>query len=207
MAYIALCHRLEVDAAVLAQTPKTEWGFVRVTYDELTEAMSISRTKVSQGLTVLEKHGLISRDTGTQSTYNIYGCDGEQPWGKLPYKSLYQGERIFAFKDFLLRKGSELHALKLYLLLIARRDRKTNLAIVNYDTIERYSGIPRQHIRTAVTTLAVAGLVHLEKVKSWEYDNMANAYRIAHVDSYNHRGTQSDDEITTLPYIADISEW
>jgi DNA-binding IscR family transcriptional regulator len=202
MAYIALCHRLEADASVLAQIPENEWGFVRVTYDDLTEATSISRTKLSQGLTVLENYGLIGRSTGSQSTYNIHGCDGLQPWGKLPYKSLYMGNRIFPFKDFLLRKGAELHALKLYLLLIARRDRKSNLAIVNYDTIERYSGIPRQHIRTAVSILAVAGLLHVEKVRSWEREGMANAYRIAHIDSYNHRGTQSDDEISTMPNIA-----
>lgn len=207
LAYIALCHQLEPDAAILEKRPAHERGFVRVTYDELTEATSISRTKLSQGLTVLEKHGLIERNTGSQSTYNICAYDPWENWAKLPCKFLYERDTIVPFKDFQLRKSLELHALKLYLLLIARRDRATNLAILNYGTIESYSGIARQNIRPAINVLIFSGLVHVERARSWEHNGIANAYRIAHVDSYVHRGTRTDDIHAAVPNIAQADDF
>jgi DNA-binding transcriptional ArsR family regulator len=189
LAYITLSHLLESDVEVLGQRPADEWGRVRITYDALTTATSISRTKLSQGLQVLESLALIKRVAGSQSSYDICGYDPFQNWAKLPCRFLYKGDVITAFSDFQLRKPIELHALKMYLLLVSRRDRATNLVNISYDTIMTYTGIPRQNIRQAINVLLYAGLVHIEKVRSWDHDGIANAYRVAHVDSYLHPGT------------------
>ncbi|CUX72194.1 MULTISPECIES: hypothetical protein [Agrobacterium] len=189
LAYIALSHQLEGDVEVLGSRPSEEWGRVRMTYDALTTATSISRTKLSQGLQVLEQFDLIKRDRRSQSTYDICGYDPFQSWAKLPCRFLYRGDVITAFRDFQLRKAIELHALKMYLLLVSRRDRRSNLVNISYNTIMEYAGIPRQNIRPAINVLLYAGLVHIEKVQSWDHDGVANAYRLAHVDSYIHPAT------------------
>lgn len=192
LAYIALSHQLEGDVEILAQRPTEEWGRVRLTYDAMTQATSISRTKLAQGLNVLEATRLIKRVEGSQSTYDICGYDPSQGWAKLPCRLLYKEDVITAFRDFQLRKATELQALKIYLLLISRRNTETNLVNISYDKIMDYAGIPRQQIRPAINVLLYAGLVHIEKVKSWDRDGLANAYRLAHVDSYKNPGTTSE---------------
>jgi hypothetical protein len=114
----------------------------------------------------------------------------QRGWGKLPAKGLYSGKSIGAFREFHLRKYVELNAMKLYLLVVARRDNKTNLAHMTYDQIEEKSGIDPSHIRSAIGLLATAGLMHIKRVPSSSSEfGVANAYRLTYLDSYRHMGT------------------
>ena len=113
------------------------------------------------------------------------------PWGKLPAKPLYHRDgAISAFKHFKLRSATELHALKLLVLVVARRDDKTNLANISYAKIAEYAGIHSHHIRGAVSHLTGLGLLHIEQASSAVSEvGVSNAYRLPHVDPRNHRGT------------------
>jgi len=177
--------------AVIAHHAVDESGLAKLTYDQLSEITGLSRAKVAGGLDVLEKIKVISRAPEGRSTFQLVGYDPKAGWCKLPAKKLYASGRIVAFDDFKLRSAAELHALKLYFLFAARRGRDTNMAHIGYDKISEYSGIEGNRIKPGLSFLASIGLVHVEHLASRNHERgVANAYRLAHLDSYVHMGTR-----------------
>jgi hypothetical protein len=178
---------------VIAHNADQATGRARVTYDEFCAHTELSRAKVSKGLAVLERHGLIERsgDAG-QSVFGLANFGAEHRWAKFPAKSMYSGDhRIRAFAEFSLRRVVELDALKLLFLVVARRDNQTNLANISYPRIEEYTGILNVRIKAAISYLASHSLLHVEHVPSRtnEY-GVANAYRIPGIEPFNHMGTR-----------------
>ena len=175
----------------LAHATDQETGLARVTYDSMCGVTGLSRSKLSNGLEVLERMHIIERAPKGRSTYQLAKYNAQFGWAKLPFKSMYSGGRIAAFGEFRLRRPSELDALKLFFLFIARRDRKMNVANISYDKISEYSGVSRTKIKSAISLLAALSLVYTEQVPSSKNEyGMANAYRIVGVDSSIHMGTR-----------------
>ncbi len=179
MVLMALAHR--------AEDPT---GRTRLTYDDLATATGLSRTKISHGLGVLVKFGVVARIPEERSTYQLVDYNPGRSWGMLPARFLYGNETITAFQDFHLRRITELDALKAYFAFVARRDNETNMARMTYVTIENYTGIHRNRIRSAISFLAALGLVHVEHLPSQAHEyGFANAYRLAHLYPRRHMGT------------------
>ena len=181
MTLVALAHRAD-DQTMSAS----------VTYDQLTTSTTLSRAKVSAGLKVLEAQNIIARKTNGRSSFQITDYDPTKDWGKLPAKRLYSSSgQILFFKELGLRKPAELHALKLYLLFVARRERTSNLANISYDKIVEYAGIDRNRIKQALSLLAINGVVYAEYGLSASSElGVASAYRIVHVENAAHMGTR-----------------
>jgi DNA-binding transcriptional ArsR family regulator len=177
--------------AVIAHHANEKSGAARLTYDVLCTATGLSRSKLSNGLDVLERIGVVARRPEGRSSYKLTGFDPKRGWAKLPAKRLYSSGRVYAFDDFRLRSATELNALKLYFLFVARRGRDTNMANISFDKIEEYTDIERPKIKAATSLLATLALVYVEHVPSNinEY-GIANAYRIVGLDSYVHMGTR-----------------
>lgn len=174
-------------------------GVGKATYNLLAEATGLSRTKISAALSLLEKLELIEREPEGRSTYALKGF-ATKGWGKLPARRLYTSNAIIAFRNFHLRSYIELNALKLYLLVVTRRDNKTNLAHMTYDQISDYSGIDQARIRSAISFLAANGLLHVERLPSAESEyGTANAYRLVYIDSHRHMGTSGRAADTSFP--------
>ena len=175
---------------VLAHHADQQTGVVRLTYDSLTTATGLSRTKVSHGLGALVERGIVARAESARGIYQLVNYDPAKSWGKLPARPLYRQDRILAFRDFHLRRVVELDALKAYFSFVARRNNKTNFAHMSYYKIEEYSGIPRNRIKSAISLLVAHSLLYVEHVSSdvKEYA-VANVYRLAHLDAYRHMGT------------------
>ena len=162
-----------------------------VTYDQLTASTTLSRAKVSAGLKMLEAQGIIARKTNGRSSFQITGYDPTKDWGKLPARRLYSSGYIAFFNELSLRKPAELHALKLYLLFVARRENASNLANISYDKIVDYTGIDRNRIKPALSLLAINGVVHVEYGISASSElGVANAYRVVHLENSAHMGTR-----------------
>jgi hypothetical protein len=167
-----------------------EAGIAALTYDKLSLATHLSRTKISAGLDVLEDVKLISREGLGRSRYEIADYTSK-PWGKLPAKGLYAHGGVAAFGDFHLRRRTELDALKLYFLTVGRRNNETNIANMSYDTITEYSGIERTRIKSAASFLAALGLLHVEHLPSVISNyGVSNGYRLAYLEPYIHMGTK-----------------
>ncbi len=166
-------------------------GIAQMTYEQLVERASSSREKVSAGLKLLEANGLILRKTHGRSSIALTGFDPLKGWAKVPAKRLYYNDVVTAFSRFKLRVRTELDALKLYLLLIAFRDNESNVARISYQKIAEYTGIATKNIAPAISFLNGLALIYTERAPSSESDfGISNAYRIAGIDAYRHRGTQ-----------------
>lgn len=188
--------------AVIAHHADDEGGAERLTYDDLSVATGLSRTKISNGLDVLYKMELVAKGQQRQSMYHLLGFDPAKGWGKLPARGLYRGKRLQAFHEMHLRKNTELDALKLYYAVVARRDNDTNVARMSYVKIEEYAGIPRNRIRSAISLLAANNLLHVDLVKSLESEfGVSNAYRLVHLETNRHRGTSGRSDIDGTPFL------
>jgi hypothetical protein len=177
---------------VIAHAADSDTGVARVTYDHFCAASLLSRAKVSKGLDVLERIEVIEREPDdARSTYKLAKFDPNAGWAKFPAKSMYSAGTIAAFTDFQLRRVAELDALKLFFLMVARRNRSTNIANIGYDKIIGYTNINRGRIKTALSFLAARSLVHVERIPSMiSSDGVSNAYRVVGIEPYAHMGTR-----------------
>lgn len=165
-------------------------GVARITYTQLELATSLSRTKISAGLSVLESLGIIERAVRARSTYVVCNFDPSNGWAKFPASRLYRDGQIVFFAELNLRKRAELDALKLWYLFAARRDNSANLAKLTYDQIEEATGIARDRIKSGLSLLAANGLIHVEQIPSRHSEyGIANAYRLPQIDSSRHMGS------------------
>ena len=165
-------------------------GSGKLTYDQLELASSLSRHKISAGLSVLEARGIVEREPYGRSTYQLVGFNPSYGWAKFPALALYRDGSISFFHELKLRKRVELDALKLWYFLAARRDNEVNLAKVTYDQIVDCTGISRERIRSGISLLAANGLIHVEHIPSRHSEyGVANAYRLPQIESSRHMGT------------------
>lgn len=166
-------------------------GLARTTYDELTTATGISRTKVSDGLDVLEARKLVVREADGRSTYQLTNYGEGHVWAALPAKPLYdRSGEMPMFDDFYLRKAAELDALKIYLTLAARRDTSQNVTRITYDQIASYAGIHLRKIKKALGVLNINGLVTVESYERMDgLPGASHGYRLAHLFPRLHAGT------------------
>jgi DNA-binding transcriptional ArsR family regulator len=179
----------------IAHRSDQQTGLSRITYDLLSEATGLSRTKVANGLDVLEEQQLVERSANGRGTYRLAGFDLKGVWAKLPARKHYQGDRIRAFKDFTLRKITELDALKAYLLFVAYRNRESNKTFMTYTQIHEKSGIPTNRIKAAQSLLVVNDLVVVDQYVRPDAHGVSQAYRISKLDPYVHPGTKGRAEL------------
>lgn len=129
------------------------------TYDELMHATSVkSRSLVAQGLARLEALGLITR-LGSHQKRRYRLVDSQPGWFKLPCQAILRAGVIVPFGNLTLRSRHELHALKVYLYLAARRDNFKTYTLASYENISKNTGVPERNMRKALVTLTTCGLL------------------------------------------------
>jgi len=182
---------------VIAHHADAETGNASVTYYDFEKATGLSRAKISGGLDVLEALNIVERSVERRrSRYKLLGM-AKSGWGMFPANSLYTNERINFMQEFNLRKATELNALKLWFLFIARRGIDTNAANISYDKIEEYTGISRDKIRSGISLLVTHDLVHVDHIPTEKSKyGVSNAYRIPYINSYKHFGTSAREYFT-----------
>lgn len=135
---------------------------VQATYDELMAMANLSRAYVSKGLTLLEEMGAITRAReGNRGVYELVGIDKPGHWCELPQQHLLNGTARMRLLDICnqqIKRATSLHALKLYMVLLAFRNGRDNVARLGYPTIQLYTGLRREDIALAVNILSAAGL-------------------------------------------------
>ncbi|MBY0241202.1 MAG: hypothetical protein K2X55_17990 [Burkholderiaceae bacterium] len=154
--------------AVIANQAQRHHGLrqnnqVAATYEQLQAMVPLSRKLIADGLQLLlmvEAIGF-TRD-GRRNLYTLNGIEHNGSWCMLPQSHLLQRQqhlaRLQVFIDQIRRRES-LHALKVYMLILAFRDRHTNFAAIGYDKIGHYAGLRREEISTATAMLASLQLV------------------------------------------------
>jgi hypothetical protein len=177
-----------VTLMVIAQHADQETGEAKVTYEVLKRATGFSATTIAAGLGLLETR-LVER--GRQSEFKLRDFDQFRGFAFLPAKPLYNAKgQIEFFHELKLRKQVELNAVKLYLLIVSRRDRNSNLAHITVNKIEEYSGIHHDDIKRAVSFLAGNAMIHIEHLpRQLSQYGYSSAYRLAHLQTHQHMGT------------------
>ena len=179
---------LMVYIALAMSSEEEELGASRIlsssmTYDEIQSLTGLSRPSITKGINVLESIGLIKQQiSGRSANYIFCGYDFSQGWCKLPVKALIEksssGLKIKPFFHFTKRGLIELHALKLYLYLLAIRGNNNLHSAVSYEKIAEQTAIPRKNIRKAGSYLLSCGLLSdIRKPQgSGDYESNANMY-------------------------------
>lgn len=175
---------------VLAQRLRDPDGMVRVSYDALSENTNLARASVAAGLRLLEEEGLILSGAyaGGKGRYRFLGYDPKRGWAKLPAQKLYDGAQFRPFKAWHMRSQVELHALRLYLLIAARRDTDFNEAFLTYNKIHEMTGMKDAQITAGLSQLNTSSMIYVVN-HDREGHGMARGYRIVGVEPYRHRGT------------------
>jgi predicted transcriptional regulator len=160
-------------------------GSAGLSYDELMSLTDLSRPMVAAGVKLLCGSGIVAVEgegQGRKNRYFLSGYGVGEPWGKLPNKRLYRNartDRIMALHEFSCRRVSDLNALKLYLLLTAFRDVRKNYAMIGYEKIWDYTGIPEAKIRRAISVLIEQGMIRVDQEKGTaDKRNHPNRYEI-----------------------------
>ncbi len=178
----------------LAQRLRDSDGVVRASYDALGENTNLARASVAAGLRLLEEEGLILSGTsaGGKGRYRFLEYDPKRGWAKLPAQKLYDGLQFRPFKAWHMRSQVELHALRLYLLIAARRDTGYNEAFLTYEKIHEMTGMKDAQITSGLSQLNNSSMVYVVN-HDREGHGMARGYRIVGVEPYRHRGTTGRD--------------
>lgn len=127
-------------------------------YDDLHDATALSRSLISKGLTRLVDLQLI-KPTGSHQKRRYELAWSEGGWFKLPCQAIVRSGVILPFQNFTLRSKHELYAMKIYLYLAARRDNYKDFTLASYETISESAKVPERHIRKALVTLSLTGLL------------------------------------------------
>ncbi len=159
-----------------------------MSYSELEDITSLSRTLISRGIRNMETLNLISVNRNQKpSEFKIIGFQ-PQGWAKFPAKQIM---KLKAFDNLHIRHKNELNALKLLFLIIAFRDNNTNTTSISYDKIQDYTKIHRTDVRSAISLLVVWGLIQVEQSGS-DIEKKSNIYRICGIDN-RHAGNTTYD--------------
>lgn len=175
---------------VLAQRLRDDNGVVRASYEALTENANLSRPSVSAGLRLLEQRGLIhtGEAAGGKGRYKFPGYNPNKGWAKLPAQKLYDGAQFRPFKTWHMRSKVELHAMRLYLLIAARRNNEFNEAFLTYEKIHEITGMKDEQITSGFSLLSASSMIYVTN-HNREGHGVARGYRIVGIDPFRHRGT------------------
>lgn len=140
----------------------------RMTYDQIMDSASLSRTLVSRGLKKLKDSGLIECEGTTRKKIYLLKGATNRGWCKLPRKNLIKkNDIVSAFTAFTQRYEFERDALKLFVYLLSIRSNSKRHVDVSRGSIYEKTGIKIDAIDGALGLLRSVGL--LEKVESKGY--------------------------------------
>ena len=175
---------LAKNATASAHDP--DQGTLMISYDDLMSLTDLSRAMVSIGIKRLQALSRVSVTRGKKgepNRYHLPDYGSGDHWTKISNRRLFRGgnsSRISVLHDLSTRRTCDLDALKLYLLLSAMQDKSGAGAMLGYEKITEYSGIPQNRVRRAVSVLVEHNLIKVSEgpAPDIETHNPPNRYRL-----------------------------
>lgn len=135
---------------------------VVATYEHIMALTNLSRGPIAKGLQLLRELGAITTiKDGNGCIYTLQGIDVPGDYCEFPQGHLLDGQttmRRLKGLHIAIKNRSSLDAMKLYMLLLAMRERYSNVARVSYAAIREYTGMRKEEISVAVQLLQGAQL-------------------------------------------------
>lgn len=129
-----------------------------VSYNDFEILTGLSRPMIAKGIRALENMGILEIGSGYAHRYTVNEV-GDTYWAKLPFDLLTR-----SLKDIGNRGAVRLAALKIYVLLVARRNNAYDWTALTYDQIGDHAGVRRADIRAALSELYSVSLLHADMV-------------------------------------------
>ncbi len=162
-----------------------EGNLVLATYTDLENMTGLSRAMISKGLRLLEEVNAIkSERIGNASAYALLGIERDGGYCAAPQSHLLDGadylKRLRGIRETI-RRPASLFAMKLFILLLAFRDRHSNTTRISYENITKYTAMRREDISLGWQVLAAWQMGYLaddteEPLKKGERNH--NRYKI-----------------------------
>jgi len=161
--YVGLC----LFSHVVKKSIKSEGGVVHIeqmetmlTYDQMSDRFSLSRSSINQGIKKLRALSLIGvSGTIRKKVYVIYGSVSSG-WCKLPKKNLIDRDyKVRAFQEFNQRLSHERNALKIFIYLLAIRGNLKSTIKVSRGKISSSTGVNVEDINGAIKFLSSIELI------------------------------------------------
>jgi len=138
---------------------------VKASYTDIQTLTGLSRLLISKALRLLEELEAVNTEReGNGCVYSLLGVDENGSWCALPQGYLMDSkDELARLKGIheILRRPASLWAMKLYMILMAFRDRRSNTARMRYETITEYTGLRREDISTASQILVALQLIRI----------------------------------------------
>lgn len=169
---------------------------VAATYDELQRMTGFARGSISSGIALLVDLGAIRRvKVGRANQYEVVGLGENGQWCQLPQTSLLSADGTLSIKA-LPRKRVTLHALKIYMVLLALRNQKLNSTSISYTAITKWTGVRREDIGPAITVLVCYHLVAVVDEVDERYfadpHDRSKRYRVEGLKAIHHQSDATD---------------
>lgn len=147
---IMLATRLNNVNRVARKSGKPDTDTVAVTWTELQEATGHARATVGKGIMLLESWDVLKvKKVGRANHYQLVRVHEPGDWCALPLTFPEKdGDAVSRFRN-LPSTQLGLNALKLYVVLLARRSHSYNTTALSFNGIVRWTGIRREDIRKA----------------------------------------------------------
>lgn len=154
----------------------------KITYDQIIEMCSLSRSLVSRGIKKLKSINLIEVSGVRSKTYILRGSPSSG-WCKLPKRALVKNdEKMPALSGLFNRYPHERNALKLFLYIVSCRSNSKRYVDLSRGIISKRTGIKIDEIDAALGLLCSINLISL-------VEDMGYCARLKHgkfVSDYNN---------------------
>lgn len=129
-----------------------------VSYNDFELLTGLSRPMISKGLRMLADMQILTIAGDHAHRYTVNEV-GDNYWAKLPFDLLR-----LRLKELGNRGAIRLAALKIYVILIARRSNKFDWTALTYEQIVEHTGVRRADVRAGLSELYSIGLLHADMV-------------------------------------------
>lgn len=153
---------------------------VAMTYTEINKLTGFARATIAQAISLLEGMGAIRvRKEGRHNVYELMGVNEPGKWCQLPQEYLMDGGTL-ALKRLKGLTGNRvsLNSMKLYVLLLALRERHFNTTAISYDGIVRHTGMRREDIPSSLSQLSSLQLVRVTDDLDDRPEDHSHRYRV-----------------------------
>ncbi|RPE80726.1 hypothetical protein EDD65_1254 [Keratinibaculum paraultunense] len=141
-----------------------------VSYSKLEDLTGLSRPMVAKGINTLISKGVvkIEKESSGRKARSYKFVIGDDIWSKVPKNKMY------SFIKTLNNRGiSSLSALKIYLVILTFKDKKSGIANIGYEKIREYTGLQSKDIKSGLQILYEYKLIYVTQ----ERDDSTRRYK------------------------------
>lgn len=168
---------------------------VSVTFEDLRQMTGLAKQSISGAVMLLQGLGAIHLErVGRANTYKLIGLEQDGGWCQLPQGWLLKRDGTFKLKQ-IPRNRLALNAMKVYLLLMHLRRREFNTTSVSFTAITRWTGVRREDLPNALSTLSMLQLARISFDRDIRHSKGDNSHRYSVLGLGDGKGLHHEEDM------------